>query len=211
MIIAIDGPAAAGKGTLARMLAAHLGYAYLDTGAIYRAVALKLLRAGDDPADPGKAVAAAKTLSLVDMDAPELRTGQVAEAASIIAAIAPVRQALINFQRDFALNPPGGAPGSVLDGRDIGTVICPQAHLKLYVTASPEARAHRRFLELQAQGDPKSWAETLADLLARDSRDANRANAPMLPANDAHLLDTTNLSIDDAFAAALALLQSVNI
>lgn len=211
MIIAIDGPAAAGKGTLARRVAAHLGYAYLDTGAIYRAVALKLLKAGDAPSNTEKAVAAARSLSMDDINTTELRTEQVGEAASKVAAIAPVRQALIDFQRNFAQNPPGGAPGTVLDGRDTGTVICPQADLKLFVFASPEARANRRFLELQANGDPRSKAEVLAGLLARDARDAGRIQAPMRPADDAHLLDTTNLSIDDTFAAALAILRSVNI
>lgn len=213
VIIAIDGPAAAGKGTLARRLAAHLGYAYLDTGAIYRAVALKLLQAGVDPADPAQAVAAAKALRITELDNPGLRTDQAGAIASQIAAMAPVRQALTEFQRGFAQNPPDGAPGAVLDGRDIGTVICPEAQVKLYVTASPAARARRRFLELQALGglnhERASEAEVLASLLQRDARDASRATAPMRPADDAYLLDTTNLSIDDALAAALAVLRDM--
>jgi len=204
-VIAIDGPAAAGKGTLARRLAAHLGYAYLDTGAIYRAVALRTLRTGADP------VIAAKALSMADLDDPELRTDRAGTAASHLAAIAPVRQALLDFQRNFAENPPNNASGAVLDGRDIGTVICPRAKLKLFVTASPEARAHRRYLELRQQGETVSEAEVLDELRARDKNDATRSIAPMRPASDAHLLDTTNMAIDDAFAAALALVRRAGI
>lgn len=204
-VIAIDGPAAAGKGTLARRLAAHLGYAYLDTGAIYRAVALRTLRTGTDPVD------AAKALSMADLDDPELRTDRVGTAASHLAAIAPLRLVLLDFQRNFAEKPPNNAPGAVLDGRDIGTVICPRATLKLFVTASPEARAHRRYLELRQQGETVSEAEVLDELRARDKNDATRLIAPMRPASDAHLLDTTNMAIDDAFAAALALVRRAGI
>ncbi len=211
VVIAIDGPAAAGKGTLARRLAAHKGYAYLDTGAIYRAVALKVLTANADPANPEAAVKAAKSLQITDLDNPELRTDRIGAAASALAAFAPVRQVLVAFQRDFAQKPPNNAPGVVLDGRDIGTVICPDADLKLYVTASPQARAHRRFLELGQRGEAVQEADVLSALLQRDAADANRAAAPMRPASDAHLLDTTNLAIDDAFAAVLAILRRVGI
>lgn len=204
IIIAIDGPAAAGKGTLARRLAAHLGYAYLDTGQIYRAVGLKLLEAGLDPADEKAALAAAQSLDPLILNNPDLRTADAGAAASKVAVIPSVRQALIAFQREFAAFPPDNAPGAVLDGRDIGTVICPAAPVKLFVTASPEARARRRFLELRQQGAALSEAEVLAELQERDARDSSRKVAPLRPANDAYLLDTTNLAIDDAFAVALA-------
>ena len=204
VIIAIDGPCASGKGTLARRLAAHFGYAYLDTGAMYRAVALQMLLAGADPADAQAALAAAQKLDAGALDDPRLRTDSVGAAASQVAAYGDVRQALMVFQRSFATNPPGNAPGAVLDGRDIGTVICPDAQVKLFVTASPEARAHRRYLELVAQGEAAVEAEVLADLQTRDRRDRERAVAPLRPAADAHLLDTTNLAIDNAFAVALA-------
>ncbi|MFZ5930609.1 MAG: (d)CMP kinase [Pseudomonadota bacterium] len=204
VIIAIDGPGASGKGTLARRLAAHFGYVYLDTGAMYRAVALQVLLAGADPANARAALAAAQKLDAGALDDPRLRTDRVGAAASQVAAHGDVRQALMVFQRSFATNPPGNAPGAVLDGRDIGTVICPDAQVKLFVTASPEARAHRRYLELAARGEAATEAEVLADLQTRDRRDRERAVAPLRPAADAHLLDTTNLAIDDAFAVALA-------
>ncbi|MDO9458642.1 MAG: (d)CMP kinase [Alphaproteobacteria bacterium] len=204
VVIAIDGPAAAGKGTLARRLAAHLGYAYLDTGALYRLVALQLLLTGADPGDVTAAVTAAQNLDTSRFDDPQLRTDRVGAAASRIAALGEVRQALVGFQRQFAAHPPGKAPGAVLDGRDIGTVICPDAPVKLFVTASPPARARRRYLELIERGEAATEAEVLADLQARDTRDQTRASAPLRPAQDAHLLDTTNLAIDDAFAVALA-------
>ncbi|MEQ1889636.1 MAG: (d)CMP kinase [Alphaproteobacteria bacterium] len=204
VVIAIDGPGASGKGTLARRLAAHLGYVYLDTGAMYRAVALQLLRTGADPADPAAALAAAQNLDTGLLDDPQLRTDRVGAAASQVAAHGDVRLALMVFQRGFATNPPGNAPGAVLDGRDIGTIICPEARVKLFVTASPEARARRRYLELQARGEAVTEAEVLAGLQTRDDRDRTRAAAPLRPAPDAHLLDTTNLAIDDAFAVALA-------
>ncbi len=204
VVIAIDGPAAAGKGTLARMLAAHLGYAYLDTGAIYRAVALQMLRAGSDPGDAAAALGAAQNLDTGLFDDQQLRTDRIGAAASEVAAHQDVRQALIGFQRRFAANPPGNAPGAVLDGRDIGTVICPAAQVKLFVTASQEARAQRRYLELVQRGEAATLAGVLADLQARDGRDQSRTAAPLRPAPDAYLLDTTNLAIDDAFAVALA-------
>ena len=202
-VIAIDGPAAAGKGTLARRLAAHLGNAYLDTGAIYRATALKLLLAGSDPNDVAAAIAAAKQLKPDDLDDERLRTDQVGTAASQIAAIPEVRDALIAFQRDFARNPPENARGAILDGRDIGTVICPGANKKLFITASEEARARRRYLELYQRGESRTEAEVLAELQARDQRDRERTVAALQAAADAHLLDTTNLDIEEAFAAAV--------
>jgi len=167
-------------------------------------VALLVLQAGDDPADPRAALAAARMLDAGALNDPQLRTDRIGAAASQIAAHEGVRQALLAFQRDFAARPPGNAAGAVLDGRDIGTVICPEAQAKLYVTASAAARAHRRYLELAARGEAASEAEVLDDLRARDARDLSRAAAPLRPAEDAHLLDTTNLSIDDAFAVALA-------
>lgn len=206
IIIAIDGPGASGKGTLARRLAAHLGYAYLDTGAMYRAVALQMLRAGKDLSDAQAALIAAQNLDTSLIDDPQLRTDTVTDAASRVAAFGDVRQALMVFQRSFATNPPGNAPGAVLDGRDIGTVICPDARVKLFVTASQEARAHRRYLELGARGEAANEASILADLQVRDARDQTRAVAPLRPAADAVLLDTTNMAIDDAFAAALAII-----
>lgn len=207
IVIAIDGPGASGKGTLARSLAAQLGYVYLDTGAMYRAVALQVLLAGADPANVRAALKAAQNLDTALLDDPRLRTDRVGAAASQVAAHGDVRQALMVFQRGFATNPPGNAPGAVLDGRDIGTVICPDAQVKLFVTASPEARAHRRYLELIARGEAAIEAEVLADLQTRDRRDQERAVAPLRPAADAHLLDTTNLAIDDAFVVALAVIS----
>lgn len=203
IVIAIDGPAAAGKGTLARKLAAHLGYAYLDTGAIYRAVALKLLTQDIAADDTPAILAAADALKPDELAANELRTDRVGDMASQIAAIPALREALVNFQRTFAASPPDDAPGAVLDGRDIGTVICPQADRKLFVTASAEQRAHRRYLELTEKGEQVSEDEVLADLKKRDERDQNRATAALRAADDAYLLDTTNLGIDEAFAAAL--------
>ncbi len=201
MIIAIDGPVAAGKGTLARRLAAALGYAYLDTGAIYRAVAARLLREGRDPEDEEAAERIARSLRMEDLKAPELRREDVGEAASKVARIGNVRRVLLDFQRNFAAHPPDGAPGAVLDGRDIGTVVCPDADLKIFITASPEIRARRRYEELRARGEAADEATVLADLRRRDERDSNRADAPLRPADDAHLLDTSNLDIETAFRA----------
>lgn len=203
IVIAIDGPAAAGKGTLARRLAAHLGYAYLDTGAIYRAVALKLLKQNIAADDIPAILAAARTLDPAELAADELRTDPVGDMASQIAAIPALREALVKFQRTFAAHPPGDAPGAVLDGRDIGTVICPTADKKLFVSASAEERARRRHRELADRGEQVSEEDVLADLKKRDARDRNRAVAALRPAEDAYLLDTTNLGIDEAFAAAL--------
>tara|TARA_A100001037_G_scaffold136106_1_gene123299 strand:- start:671 stop:1306 length:636 start_codon:yes stop_codon:yes gene_type:complete len=201
MIIAIDGPAASGKGTLSRLVAEHFRLAWLDTGSLYRAVGLKMLRNGDDPADREAAEKAAKSLNPNELTNSELKTEVVGLAASKVAAIPEVRQALVGFQRSFAQTPPGGAQGAVLDGRDIGTVVCPDADFKVYVTASPEARAHRRFLELRDKGDTVTEQEVLAMTRERDARDTNRGESPLKTAEDAYLLDTTNLSIDAAFAA----------
>jgi CMP/dCMP kinase len=202
MIIAIDGPAAAGKGTLARRIAAELGMDYLDTGLIYRAVGMALVRAGRDPADPATAEAAARALSPGDLDAADLRGDEAAQAASKVAAIPTVRAALLDFQRGFAAHPPGGQ-GAVLDGRDIGTVVCPEAEMKLFVTASLEKRAERRLKELREKGLEAIQSTVLADMRERDERDRNRSVAPLIPADGAYVLDTTELDADQAFAAAL--------
>ncbi|HUF56517.1 MAG TPA: (d)CMP kinase [Thermohalobaculum sp.] len=196
-VIALDGPAAAGKGTVARALAATFGFAYLDTGTLYRAVGLKTLEAGGSPLE-ADAAELARTLRTAELDAPGLRTATVAEAASKVAAMPAVRAALVEFQRDFARRD-GGA---VLDGRDIGTVICPDADVKLFVTASAEERARRRHAELVAAGDETPYERVLDEVRARDERDAGRAEAPLARARDAHLLDTTELSIDAAVARA---------
>jgi cytidylate kinase len=207
MIIAIDGPAAAGKGTLARRLAAELDFDYLDTGLIYRAVGMKLVRAGFDPADAARAGEAARDLAPADLEAPGLREDAAAQAASKVAVIPEVRSALLDFQRRFAAQPPGGG-GAVLDGRDIGTVVCPEAEVKLFVTASLEKRAERRLKELQEKGLDAIHSTVLADMKERDERDRNRSVAPLLPAGDAVVLDTSDLDADQAFAVALDLVRS---
>ncbi|MCE7998185.1 MAG: (d)CMP kinase [Rhodobiaceae bacterium] len=207
MIISVDGPAAAGKGTLARALAEHFGYAYLDTGSLYRGVAHAVLMSGSAPQDEAAGVRAAETLDPAKIDPVAIRTPEVSEAASVVAAMPPVRAAILAFQRRFAENPPNGEPGAILDGRDIGTVVCPDADVKLYVTASAEIRAHRRWLELKGSGSELSETQVLADVKDRDARDTDRATSPMRPADDAHLLDTSNLSIEAAFGAAVALIE----
>lgn len=207
MIIAIDGPAAAGKGTLARRLAAEFGFAYLDTGALYRAVGLTLLKKGIDPADAEAAEAASADLDLDLFDDPELRAEVTGGAASKVAAMPGVRANLLDFQKNFASNPPEGKKGAVLDGRDIGTVVCPDADLKLFVTASPEVRAERRRLELEGRGLEADFDAILADVRARDKRDMGRKDAPLKPAEDALLLDTSNLDIDAVFLRAVALVN----
>ena len=191
--IAIDGPAAAGKGTVSKAVAAHFGFAHLDTGLLYRATGRRTL----DGTDP---VEAAQSLQAEDLEAGDLRTPEVAQAASRVAADPEVRQALVDFQRAFARR----AGGAVLDGRDIGTVICPEAEVKLFVTASDDIRAERRFKELTEGGHDVSYDEVLADLQARDARDSARAAAPLKPAEDAVQLDTSNMSIDEAVAAAIS-------
>jgi len=210
-VIAIDGPAASGKGTLARRLAAHFGFAYLDTGLLYRAVGLAVLRAGGDPADPASGTRAATGLDLSRLEDPALRDEATAIAAALVAAIPAVRAALIDLQRRFAAEPPGGAPGAVLDGRDIGTVICPAAPCKIFVEAAVEVRADRRVKELQAKGLPAIPARVLQDMKQRDAHDRGRAIAPLVPAADAFVLDTTALDADGAFEAALAFVLSKGI
>ena len=204
MIIAIDGPAASGKGTLGKKLAAHYGLRHLDTGLLYRAVAKHVLDAGGRPDDAVAAVAAAKALDPARFDEAALKTYKVGEAASVVSAIAAVRAALLDFQRDFAAR----LPGAVLDGRDIGTVICPNADVKIYVTATPEVRARRRAAEYRAQGRGIDEATVLADILERDERDTQRTAAPLKQAPDAHLLDTTHLAIDPAIRAAIDIVEA---
>jgi cytidylate kinase len=204
MIIAIDGPAASGKGTLGKRLAAHYGLRHLDTGLLYRAVAKALLDAGHRPDDRAHAIAAAKAINPAEFDEAALKRYEIGEAASIVSAIPEVRAALFDFQREFAAAP----PGAVLDGRDIGTVICPNADVKIFVVASPEARARRRALEQSGQGESVDEAEILADILRRDERDRTRTIAPLVQAPDAHLLDTTHLDIDAAFRAAVAIVEA---
>ena len=203
VVIAVDGPAAAGKGTLGRKLAAHYGLAYLDTGSLYRAVASRLLRAGSELTEPA-ATAAARGLEAADLEDERLRDEATAEVASIVAAMPGVRRALVQYQRAFAADPPDGAKGAVLDGRDIGTVVCPDASHKLFVTASPEVRARRRLAELRARGAKVSGETVRREMRERDARDAERDVSPLVPASDAYLLDTTNLDIDAAFAYAKA-------
>jgi cytidylate kinase len=204
MIVAIDGPAASGKGTLGKMIAAHYGLAHLDTGKLYRAVARDMLESGADPADVEAALAATRALDLTTLSDPSLMQGRLGEAASIVASHPEVRRVLLGYQRRFA----GQQPGAVLDGRDIGTVVCPDADVKLFVTATPEVRARRRYLELNAAGNAVAEADVLADIRRRDERDRNRAVAPLVQAEDAVLLDTTNLDIDAAFKAAIALIDA---
>lgn len=204
MIIAIDGPAASGKGTLGKRLAAHYGYHHLDTGLLYRAVAQSLLDAGAAPDDRVRAIAAARSVDLSKFSEQRLKSAKTGEAASIVSAIPEVRAALLAYQKDFAAR----APGAVLDGRDIGTVIAPHAEVKIFVTASPEVRARRRFLELQAKGENLPEAEVLADIRRRDERDSSRGVAPLKIAPDAHLLDTTGMDVDAVLKSAVAFVES---
>ncbi|MFL4968503.1 MAG: (d)CMP kinase [Xanthobacteraceae bacterium] len=204
MIIAIDGPAASGKGTLAKRLAAHFGLRHLDTGLLYRAVAKTLMDAGVALDDEARAVAAAKDLDAARLDEVRLKARGMAEPASIVSAMPTVRAALIDLQRAFAAT----APGAVLDGRDIGTVICPQADVKIFVDAAPEVRARRRVAALAADGATVNEADVLADILRRDERDMKRTIAPLKPAADAHLLDTTHLDIDAAVRAAIDIVEA---
>jgi CMP/dCMP kinase len=201
--VAIDGPAASGKGTIARAIAQRFGFAHLDTGLIYRAVGMKALFAGRGVIEPVSAAKAAQALSEKDLEREDLRTTRAANAASRVAAIPAVRAALVDFQRDFARR----EGGAVLDGRDIGTVICPEAEVKLYVTASDEVRAHRRHAELSAAGSAMTEEQVLADLRQRDDRDAGRADAPLARAPDAVLLDTTALGIAEAVETAARAVQ----
>jgi cytidylate kinase len=202
-VVAIDGPAAAGKGTISKAVAAHFGFAHLDTGLLYRAVGKKALDQGRGVLDEGVAVLVAQELAEADLAAEGLRGALVARAASQVAAIPEVRKALLDFQRRFAARD-GGA---VLDGRDIGTVICPEADVKLFVIADDETRARRRFRELTERGDDTTHERVLADLRARDARDAGRSDAPMRQAEGAHLLDTTELTIEAAVDKATRIIE----
>ncbi|MCK5777302.1 MAG: (d)CMP kinase [Rhodospirillales bacterium] len=202
MIIAIDGPAAAGKGTLARRVAEALGYAYLDTGSLYRATAKKVLDQQIDPDDEQGCTVVALNLTPTDLKVAGLRSEEVGQAASKVSAIPGVRSALLRFQRDFAANPPDGKTGAVLDGRDIGTVVCPDADIKFFVTASTEVRAERRFKELREAGEDVIYARVLEEMRERDERDTNRAVAPLKPAEDATVIDTSGLDADQVFEQA---------
>ncbi len=202
MIIAIDGPAASGKGTLAKRIAAHLNLPVLDTGLLYRAVARDCVAKGASLDDAAAAVAAAWSLDAATLDDPKLRGPAAGDAASIVAKMPRVRLALLDYQRDFA-HQPGGA---VLDGRDIGTVICPDANVKIFVTASPEERARRRHLEHQSRGEALAYETVLADIRKRDERDSGRDVAPLEAAHDAITIDTTTLDADAAFEAAMAVI-----
>ncbi len=200
LVIAVDGPAASGKSTLARRIAEHYGLPFLDTGLLYRAVGRRVLAAGGDPGDEASATKAALALAPADVDAGQLRGEGTGQAASKVAAFPSVRAALLPFQRNFAATP----PGAVLAGRDVGTVICPDATMKVFVTASVEERARRRFEELRQRGDPTIYAAVLEELRERDRRDQDRAVAPLRPAPDAWVLDTTDLDADAAFEAVRA-------
>jgi cytidylate kinase len=216
IVIAVDGPAASGKGTLARRLAERLGYAYLDTGALYRAVGLATLETGGNPANWSEVSMAVdiirRNLTPELLSNPALRSPEVSDAASKVAAIPEVRQALLDYQREFAANPPGNVGGAVLDGRDIGTVICPHADIKFFVTASVEERARRRFEELKItspdKGATTNQAQVLADLKRRDERDQSRNIAPTMAAEDAYVVDTTSLNITETLDEAINVIRS---
>ncbi|MBV9523016.1 MAG: (d)CMP kinase [Alphaproteobacteria bacterium] len=202
MIIAVDGPAASGKGTLGRRLAGHFGFAFLDTGLLYRATALHLAEMGGDADDAAVAAQAAERVRGDELGDERLRSEAIGRLASAVAAVPSVRAALLGFQRQFAARPPGGKAGAVLDGRDIGTVICPDADAKIFITASIEVRARRRLKELRDRGAEVIYQSVLQDMHDRDARDSQRQAAPLRPAGDALVLDTTDLDADAAFAAA---------
>ena len=204
LIIAIDGPAASGKGTLAKRIAAHYGLGCLDTGLLYRAVGRDVIKASHSLEDEAAAAAAARTLDPATLDDPMLRMPDMGEAASVVAKFPSVRAALLTLQRDFAAQ----APGAVLDGRDIGTVVLPDADVKIYVTADVEVRAQRRHIELVSRGEPVSYERTLKAIRERDQRDTARKDSPMRQAADAVLLDTTSLGIDEALAAAISIVEA---
>ena len=206
-VIAIDGTFASGKGTLGKRLAAHYGLAYLDTGKLYRAVGYAVMQAGDDPENEAHAAKAARALTGKELDDPILKSGEVAVNASKVAVHPEVRQALFQFQRDFAGNNPLG--GAVLDGRDIGTVICPDADVKFYIDAKAEIRAERRHKELTGYGEDISFETVLAQLVERDNRDKNREQAPLKAAGDAHLIDTSIMSINEVFETAVRITDAV--
>ena len=204
--IAVDGPAASGKGTLARRLADHFGLNHLDTGGLYRAVAVRVLRQGGDPADEASGETAAQNLETQDLEAPNLRAEEVGQAASIVSAHPKVRAALLIYQRDFAATP----PGAVLDGRDIGTVVCPNADIKLFISAAVAVRAKRRVKELQERGLEAIYARVLEDMKERDARDQARAVSPLEPAKNAYPLDTSDLDADQVFERVLEYISSRN-
>lgn len=216
MIIAIDGPAAAGKGTLGAFLAEKYGLAKLDTGLLYRATGVKVLAQGGDPEDSVVAEAAARSLDPAELDNPALRADDAAQAASKVSAVPGVRAALLDFQRDFAANPPkladgSAANGALLDGRDIGTTVCPDAQLKIFVTASTEVRADRRFKELQERGLTAIYARVLEDMKERDARDSGRSASPLVAADDAYVLDTSDMDAKAALAAVVEFISSKNL
>ena len=206
MIIAIDGPLASGKGTLARALAAHFGLPHLDTGSLYRAVALSVLKSGKNPNDKYAAISAAQNLNMSGIIDADLRTAEVGAGASVVAAMPEVRKALFDFQRKFASNP----KGAVLDGRDIGTVICPDANFKFFITARPEIRAERRLKELHAAGDNITLEELTKQIEERDYRDANRADAPLKPTETSIILDTSDMGIDEVIQKAVWIVDGTN-
>lgn len=212
VVVAIDGPAASGKGTLARRLSARLGYPHLDTGLLYRAVGLELLRRDIDPGDPEAAVAVAAGLDLAALDGAgaALRREATGNAATIVAAVPGVRDALRDLQRGFAAAPPGGAGGAVLEGRDIGTVICPNADVKLFIDASVTERSRRRLAELRDMGMDARLKDVLRDMKERDTRDRTRATAPLVPADDATVIDTTHLDADAVFDVAMSVILTRN-
>jgi cytidylate kinase len=205
IIVAVDGTAASGKGTLAKRLARHFNFAHMDSGALYRLTALAVLEQHGDPSNEADAVKGARTIDLSRAGDPKIRSDIVGKASSQVAAIPAVRQALFAFQKSFLADPPGQSAGAVMDGRDIGTVIAPGATAKLFIDARPEVRAHRRWLELKSLGISREEADLLAEIIARDHADRTRAVSPLKRAPDASLLDTSTLGIDAAFAAALAL------
>lgn len=207
IVIAVDGTAASGKGTLAKKLASHFGFAHMDSGALYRLTALAVLETKGDPTKESDAICGAHGIDLSRAGDPAIRTDLIGKASSQVAAIPAVRDALKDFQKSFLIHPPGGCAGAVMDGRDIGTVIAPTATAKLFVDASPEERARRRMLELGKMGIQRDLASLVAELNARDAADRSRAASPLKQADDAVLLDTTDLDIDRAFAAALALVE----
>ncbi|MBT5185781.1 MAG: (d)CMP kinase [Kordiimonadaceae bacterium] len=210
LVIALDGPAASGKGTLARKLAKHFNLALLDTGALYRAVGWSVLNDGGDPTSEKDAVKAAKNMGNIDLSNRELRTESIGAAASKVASMPAVRQLLVDFQRTFADNPPKDKDGTILDGRDIGTVICPDAQVKIFITAEVETRAKRRFLEeFGPKGTDQQYLNILADLKARDERDMTRSTSPLKLAENAHLIDTTNSDIEAVFEATRKYVSSV--